>query len=54
MGKKTIKAAQECYNSIELHEDRKVLLDEFDELKNKGLVSPGERSFYRWIRDSKL
>ena len=54
MGRKTIKAAREYYNSIELYEDRKKLMDEFDELSDKEIKTNREEAFYRWIRDNKL
>lgn len=53
--KKSIAGAQEYYDSIELYEDRRALVTEFESQYDKNTMRKGkEVELYRWIRDNKL
>ena len=53
--KKSLMGASEYYNSIELYEDRLVLIKEFEAaFKPEDIIYDREVKMHRWIRDNKL
>lgn len=53
--KKTLKGAEEYYESVEEYEDRLLLSNEFEvSFKPEDIKYDREVKFYKWLRDNKL
>lgn len=53
--KRSIRGAQDFYESIDLYEDRLLLRQEFEAaFKPEDIECSWEVKFYKWLRDNKL
>ncbi len=53
MARKTIKQARAYYESIQSHEDRRALLEEF-KTSGKETGDTKEQQFYKWLSKHKM